>query len=95
MTHTLPRVLPSPPGKPIPPSDTTAALRDFARGLPAGRPWTPQAARFFTDLFDQLAATWDTGQATGRDEPLRDALSRGGPPAVPRPVSAPMPRACP
>lgn len=79
MTHTLPRVLPSPPGKPVPPRDTTTPLRDIARGLPAGQPWTPQAARFFTDLFDQLADTWDTGQATGRDEPLRDALTRGGP----------------
>jgi hypothetical protein len=32
-----------------------------ARDLAAGRrPWTPDTARFCTDLFDQLAATWDT-----------------------------------
>ncbi|MBO2449456.1 class I SAM-dependent methyltransferase [Actinomadura barringtoniae] len=72
-------MLPSPPAKPVPPSDTTAILRTFARDLAAGHPWTPEAAKFFTDVFDELAATWDTGQATGRDEPLRDALTRGGP----------------
>ncbi|GAA0585466.1 class I SAM-dependent methyltransferase [Actinomadura livida] len=78
-TRTLRRVLPGPPGKPLPPPETTAMLRAFARDRAAGRPWTGEAARFFTDLFDELAATWDTGLATGRDEPLRDALTRGGP----------------
>lgn len=79
MTRTLPRVLPSPPGKPVPPPETTALLGAFARDLAAGRPWTREAARFFADLFDELADTWDTGQATGRDDPLRDALTRGAP----------------
>ncbi|MER7542137.1 class I SAM-dependent methyltransferase [Spirillospora sp. NPDC127506] len=80
MTLTLPRLLPSPPDKPIPPPDTTDLLRTFARDLATGhQAWTRETAQFFRDLFDQLAATWDTGQATGRDDPVRDALARGGP----------------
>lgn len=29
--------------------------------------------------FEQLAADWDTTRATGRDDLLRNALTRGGP----------------
>ncbi|MCM2419097.1 class I SAM-dependent methyltransferase [Streptomyces sp. RKAG293] len=80
MAHTLPRVLPSPDGKPLPPRDTADAFRTFARDLAAGRrPWTAAEAGFLGGLFDQLAADWDSAQATGRDDPLRDALTRGGP----------------
>ncbi|MBT2469020.1 class I SAM-dependent methyltransferase [Streptomyces sp. ISL-66] len=31
------------------------------------------------EQFDHLAADWDTTQATGRTDPVRDALARGGP----------------
>ncbi|MGW0285421.1 methyltransferase domain-containing protein [Streptomyces sp. NPDC003236] len=80
MTATLPRVLPSPEGKPVPPAGTAERFRAFACDLAAGRrAWTPEAAHFIADLFDQLAADWDTTRATGRDEALRDALTRGGP----------------
>ncbi|MDJ0382410.1 class I SAM-dependent methyltransferase [Streptomyces sp. G-G2] len=80
MIATLPRVLPSPDGKPVPPQATAEAFRSFARDLAAGhRPWTVEAARFLSTQFDQMAADWDTTQATGRDDPLRDALSRSGP----------------
>ncbi|MDQ0578062.1 class I SAM-dependent methyltransferase [Streptomyces rishiriensis] len=80
MSLTLPLVLPSPDGKPLPPDDTARAFRSFARDLAAGRrQWTAAEAHFLGGLFDQLAAGWDTTQATGRDEPLRDALTRGGP----------------
>ncbi|MEU6555239.1 class I SAM-dependent methyltransferase [Streptomyces sp. NPDC046915] len=80
MTVTLPRVLPSPDGKPVPPPGTTESFRAFAQDLAAGqRPWSAEAAQFVADLFDQLAADWDTTRATGRDDPLRDALTRGGP----------------
>ncbi|MEW2290530.1 methyltransferase domain-containing protein [Streptomyces sp. NPDC047841] len=80
MTATLPRVLPSPEGKPVPPSRTAETFRAFASDLAAGRqPWTSEAARFITDMSDQLADDWDTTRATGRDEPVRDALTRGGP----------------
>ncbi|MFJ4573701.1 class I SAM-dependent methyltransferase [Streptomyces sp. NPDC088846] len=80
MTDTLPRMLPSPDGKPIPSHDTAESFRAFARDLTAGRRLrTPEAARFFSDLFDRYAASRDTGQATGRDDPLHDALARGGP----------------
>ncbi|MFD8376313.1 class I SAM-dependent methyltransferase [Streptomyces sp. NPDC059688] len=80
MTAPLPRVLPSPEGKPVPPPGTAATFRAFAADLAAGRQrWMPEVARFIADMFDQLAADWDTSLATGRDEPLRDALARGGP----------------
>ncbi|MCZ4118662.1 class I SAM-dependent methyltransferase [Streptomyces sp. H39-S7] len=80
MGRTLPRVLPSPDGKPLPPRDTADAFRSFARDLATGRrPWTAAEATFLGGLFDQLAADWDSTQATGRDDPLRDALTRGGP----------------
>ncbi|MFE2732657.1 class I SAM-dependent DNA methyltransferase [Streptomyces sp. NPDC059349] len=80
MSPLLPRILPSPDGKPSPQNDTAAALRAFARDLAAGRrPWTTEAAGFLSDLFDQLAGSWDSDQATGRDDPLHDALARGGP----------------
>ena len=55
-------------------------FRAFARDLAAGRrSWDAETARFVTDLFDQLAVDWDAARATGRDDPLRDALDRGGP----------------
>ncbi|WP_405883767.1 class I SAM-dependent methyltransferase [Streptomyces sp. NBC_01136] len=80
MIATLPRVLPSPDGKPVPPKATADAFRAFARDLAAGRrPWTAETARFLTEQFDQMAADWDTTRATGRDDPLHDALTRGGP----------------
>ncbi|MFD5583632.1 hypothetical protein ACFWII_07490 [Streptomyces sp. NPDC127063] len=80
MTATLPRVLPSPDGKPVPAPGTADVFRAFAGDLAVGRrPWTAKAAAFITDQFDQLAADWDTTRATGRDDPLRDAIVRGGP----------------
>ncbi|MET7694030.1 class I SAM-dependent methyltransferase [Streptomyces sp. NPDC005483] len=80
MTATLPRILPSPDGKPVPPPGTADVFRAFARDLAAGRrPWTAEAAAFITDQFDQLAADWDATRATGRDDPVRDAIDRGGP----------------
>ncbi|MFJ1844497.1 hypothetical protein [Streptomyces sp. NPDC088146] len=45
MTDTLPRILPSPDGKPIPSHDTAESFRAFARDLTAGRRLrTPEAA---------------------------------------------------
>lgn len=80
MTATLPRVLPSPDRKPVPPPGTADVFRAFARDLAAGRrPWTAETARFVAAQFDELAADWDATRATGRDDPLRDALTRGGP----------------
>ncbi|WP_201724797.1 class I SAM-dependent methyltransferase [Streptomyces antimycoticus] len=59
---------------------TAEVFRTFARDLAAGRrSWNGETARFIAAQFDELAAEWDTTRATGRDEPLRDALDRGGP----------------
>ncbi|GAA0641872.1 hypothetical protein Stsp02_20160 [Streptomyces sp. NBRC 14336] len=80
VTTALPRVWPSPDGKPLPPAEAAEVFRTFARDLAAGRRhWDAETARFIAELFDRLAAEWDTSQATGRDDPLRDALERGGP----------------
>ncbi|MER5730756.1 methyltransferase domain-containing protein [Streptomyces sp. NPDC002138] len=80
MSRILPRILPSPDGKPLPPHDTAQAFRAFAHDLAAGRrQWGAGEAAFLGGLFDQLAADWDTTQATGRVDPLLDALTRGGP----------------
>ncbi|MFE2988486.1 class I SAM-dependent methyltransferase [Streptomyces sp. NPDC059262] len=79
MSPPLPRVLPSPEGKPLPPKGTADAFRAFARDLAAGRrTWGAAEADFLAGLFDQLAPKWDSTQATGRDDPLRDALTRAG-----------------
>ncbi|ROQ77093.1 methyltransferase family protein [Streptomyces sp. CEV 2-1] len=80
MTATLPRILPSPDGKPLPPEGTATAFRAFTPELAAGRrAWTAAGAAFLAGLFDQLAPDRDTTQATGRDDPVRDALTCGGP----------------
>ncbi|MEU1151949.1 methyltransferase domain-containing protein [Streptomyces sp. NPDC005918] len=80
MSRLLPRILPSTEGKPLPPKDTADAFRAFARDLATGRrTWGAAEADFLAGLFDQLAPEWDTTQATGRDDPLRDALTRGTP----------------
>ncbi|MGW3209167.1 hypothetical protein [Streptomyces sp. NPDC001135] len=70
MAATLPRVIPSPDGEPVPPPGTADLFRAFARDLAAGRrPWTAETAQFIAARFDQLAADWDTTRATGRDAP--------------------------
>ncbi|MFE4256419.1 class I SAM-dependent DNA methyltransferase [Streptomyces sp. NPDC056910] len=80
MTTFLPRVYPGVDDKPLPATGTAEVFRVFARDLAAGRrSWDGETARFIADQFDQMAAEWDTTLATGRDEPLRDALERGGP----------------
>ncbi|WP_406110294.1 class I SAM-dependent methyltransferase [Streptomyces sp. NBC_01003] len=67
-------------GKPIPSRGTAEVFRVFARELAVGcRSWDGKTSHFIADQFDQMAAEWDTTLATGRDEPLRDALDRGGP----------------
>lgn len=80
MSPLLPRILPGPDGKPSPQNNTAAAFRAFDRDLATGRrPWTTQAAGYLSDLSDQLAGSRDSDQVTGRDDPLHDALARGGP----------------
>ncbi|WP_329571864.1 class I SAM-dependent DNA methyltransferase [Streptomyces sp. NBC_01361] len=76
----MPRIWPSFDGKPIPSTGTAEVFRVFARELAVGRrSWDGETSHFIADQFDQMAAEWDTTLATGRDEPVRDALERGGP----------------
>ncbi|MFF4731474.1 hypothetical protein ACFY3M_40460 [Streptomyces mirabilis] len=80
VTATLPRIWPSPGGKPLPSTGMAEVFRAFARDLAAGRrSWDADTARFIAGQFDEPAVEWDTSRATGRDDPLRDALDRGGP----------------
>ncbi|ALV33562.1 hypothetical protein AS200_17095 [Streptomyces sp. CdTB01] len=80
MTATLPRIWPSPGGKPVPPTGLAEVFRAFARDLAAGRrSWDAETAGFIAGQFDVLASEWDATRATGRDDPLRDALDRGRP----------------
>ncbi|MFE1788731.1 class I SAM-dependent methyltransferase [Streptomyces sp. NPDC059525] len=80
MTLLLPRIHPSPDGKPLPPKETAEMFQAFAQALALGRrSWDSVTAAFITERFDEIAADWDATEATGRDDPLRDALDRGGP----------------
>ncbi|MET8127807.1 hypothetical protein ABZV67_15215 [Streptomyces sp. NPDC005065] len=77
MTVTLPRILPSPDGKPAPPQGTATAFRTFAHDPAAGRrPWTAEAARVLSDLFDQLLAAEQERDRTRSEKGIR----RGGRP---------------
>ncbi|MEV1005446.1 class I SAM-dependent methyltransferase [Nonomuraea sp. NPDC050202] len=78
MIQTLPRVIAEPPGKPAP--NGRAKLQQLARQIathPAA--WNAGLTAVVRELFDQLAAVWDTEHATGRTDFLTDALARGGP----------------
>ncbi|MCT9113313.1 hypothetical protein [Streptomyces mirabilis] len=79
MTATLPRIWPSPGGTPLPPTGMAEVFRAFACDLAAARrAWDARTARFIAGQFDELPGEWDTSRATGHDDPLRDALNRGG-----------------
>lgn len=42
--------------------------------------WTPERSAKVAELFDALAPGWHTHDASGRDDPLLDALARGNVP---------------
>jgi len=74
----LPRVVPAPPDKPEfagPDHPMRKVTRQVAFD-PAG--WTPERAAKVAALFNGLAAEWQTRTSEHRNEPLDDALSRGG-----------------
>jgi len=59
MSPLLPRVLPSPEGKPLPPKDTADAFRAFPPPRPCCRPPQGAAATLFADLSKEKAAATD------------------------------------
>lgn len=74
----LPRVVPSPPGKPKRPD--AAGMQRLAREV-ADDPsrWDRELAAAMAANFDAAAAAWDDERASYRRPPLADALERGGP----------------
>jgi SAM-dependent methyltransferase len=73
----LDRVVPAPADKPV--IADAAGMQESARRIALDRSaWTPEAASFTTQLFDELASAWNAEHSTGRADPLLDALARGG-----------------
>lgn len=79
MITDLPRLIPVPPDDPPAGAGPDHPMRIVTRQVafePDG--WTADRRRKVADLFDDLAPEWHTRDYPGRDEPLRDALERGG-----------------
>jgi len=75
--RTLPRVVESPPGKPVRPGVESAQAR--SRGLvldPAT--WTGAERSRTVDVYRDLARSWNEERGSYRADPMRDALRRGG-----------------
>ena len=79
MIEMLPRVVPSPPGRPDV-GNADHPMRKVTRQVafePGG--WTAERRAKVVELFDGLADGWDDRfQATETATPLRDGLARGG-----------------
>lgn len=79
MIELLPVVAPAPPDRPEM-AGADHPMRKVTRQVafePAG--WTPERAEKVAELFNALAPEWHTRGSELRQEPLRDALARGGP----------------
>jgi SAM-dependent methyltransferase len=78
MIHTLPRLVPADPGKPI--REGAEATQRASRAL-AEDPsrWSPELARDTVDRYTELAPVWASERGGYRPVPLSDALERGGP----------------
>jgi SAM-dependent methyltransferase len=75
----LPVVIPAPPDRPELAGEDHP-MRKVTRQVafePEG--WTPERAEKVAELFNALAPEWHTRGSELRQEPLRDALARGGP----------------
>jgi SAM-dependent methyltransferase len=76
--HALPRTVPAPAGKPAPAE--TATFQPLARSLARGAlEWTTELADMVGQMFDEMALTWNEQSSAWRDDPVHDALDRGGP----------------
>ena len=79
MITTLPRIVPEGEGRPDlagPDHPIRKVTREIAFDPAA---WNPERAGKVAELFDKLAPEWHTRASQGRQEPLLDALDRGGP----------------
>lgn len=76
----LPRTVEPPDGKPVRP-EATNNQRLVAQVLDDPSTWTPELAKFTTEVFDGMAETWVDERGGYRSAPLVDALDRGKPPA--------------
>lgn len=76
---TLKRSIGAPEGKPIRPEapDNQRLMGEILRD-PSG--WTPELAKFTSDVFDGLSTNWVDERGGYRMAPLIDALDRGHPP---------------
>jgi SAM-dependent methyltransferase len=75
-TTVLPRVIDAPDGKPIRPEapDNQRLMAEIRRDPST---WTPDLAKFTTDVFDALSTNWVNERGGYRSAPLIDALDRG------------------
>jgi len=74
----LDRIVPSPPDRPEigGPDHPMRKVTQQVAFDPAG--WTKERAGKVAQLFDAMASGWSERTSTERQEPLRDALERGG-----------------
>ncbi len=87
MITNLPRVVADRTAPPVEPAGPDHPMRVVTRQVafePGG--WTDERRARVADLFDGLAPEWHTRDHPGRDQPLLDALDRGGP--FPEPATA-------
>jgi SAM-dependent methyltransferase len=75
---TLPRAVEAPEGKPVRP-EAADNQRLMAQIVDDPTSWTPELARFTTQVFDALADNWVDERGGYRAAPVVDALERGGP----------------
>lgn len=78
MIRALPRIMPALPDRPEA-GGPDHPMRKVTRQVafePDG--WTPERATKVAELFNALAPEWHTRMSETRQEPLRDALERGG-----------------
>ena len=72
----LPRVVEAPEGKPVRP-EAADNQRLMAEILDDTSCWTPELAKFTTEVFDAMAVNWVDERGGYRAAPLVDALDRG------------------
>ncbi len=75
----LPRLIRAPDGKPVR-AEAPDNQRLMGEILSDPSRWTPELAKFTTEVFDSLSTNWVDERGSYRPAPLIDALDRGHPP---------------